>query len=52
MNFENQEARILIEPPPLNQTEIETIVGTKINDLSLYQRAFTHKSAIYKYKLN
>lgn len=51
-NFENQEERVLIDPPPLDQNEIENIVGTKINDLSLYQRAFTHKSALHKYKLN
>ena len=42
---------ILIDPPPLNKNEIESVVGTKINNLSLYQRAFTHKSALKKYKL-
>lgn len=51
MNTENQEPYILIEPPPLDQNEIEKIVGTKINDISFYQRAFTHKSAIHKYTL-
>ena len=42
---------ILVDPPPLERSEIEKIVGTKINDLSLYQRAFTHKSALKKYTL-
>lgn len=28
---------------------IETLVGTKINNLSLYQKAFTHKSALKEY---
>lgn len=42
---------VLIDPPPLNKNEIESVVGTKINNLSLYQRAFTHKSALKKYKL-
>jgi len=42
---------ILVDPPPLDKSEIEKIVGTKINDLSLYQRAFTHKSALKKYTL-
>ena len=47
--FENV---VLVDPPPLNRNEIEQIVGTKINDLSLYQRAFTHKSALKKYTLS
>ena len=50
--FQNdQEEIILVEPPPLNKNEIEKIVGTKINNLSLYQRAFTHKSALKKFTL-
>ena len=30
----------------LTKTIVENILGTKINDLSLYQRAFTHKSKV------
>jgi ribonuclease-3 len=30
----------------LTRASIEEILGTKINDLSLYQRAFTHKSKL------
>src|SRR5210317_1419887 len=33
-----------------NQQDIEKLVGTKIKDLSLYQRAFTHKSALKEYE--
>ena len=42
----------LIDPPLLIRSEIENIVGTKINDISFYQRAFTHKSALKKFTLN
>lgn len=48
---EDQEEIVLIEPPPFDRKQIEAIVGTKINNLSLYQRAFTHKSALKKYTL-
>ena len=41
----------MIEPPELDREEIENIVGTKINDLFLFRRAFTHKSALKKYTL-
>lgn len=30
----------------VEKTQIEQLVGTKINDQSLYQKAFTHKSAL------
>ena len=40
----------LIDPPELVRSDIEQLVGTKIRDVSLYQRAFTHKSALKKYK--
>lgn len=39
----------LLEPPELDKTEIEKLVGTKINDLNLYRTAFTHKSALKQY---
>ncbi len=41
---------ILIEPPPFNHLAIEALVGTKINDPSFYIRAFTHKSALKRYR--
>lgn len=33
----------------ISRQDIENIVGTKINDLNLYIRAFTHKSALKQY---
>jgi ribonuclease-3 len=33
----------------IQQSKLEDLVGTKINSLSLYQKAFTHKSAIKEY---
>ena len=39
-----------METPPVTQRElIEEIVGTKVKNLELYQRAFTHKSALKRY---
>jgi ribonuclease-3 len=49
--FQNDSPIILVDPPPLNREEIEKIVGTKINDINFYQRAFTHKSALKNYNL-
>lgn len=40
----------LVDPPSMDREHIEQLVGTKIRDVSLYQRAFTHKSALKKYK--
>jgi ribonuclease-3 len=34
----------------IDRTTIEKLVGTKVNDLALYQRCFTHKSALKKYE--
>ena len=42
---------MLIDPPELIKKDVETLVGTKINNLDLYRRAFTHKSALKKYTL-
>lgn len=36
----------------LNKEDIDTIVGTKVGDIELYRRAFTHKSALKKYDLD
>ena len=41
----------LIDPPELDSNEIDKLVGTKVKDISLYLRAFTHKSALKKYTL-
>lgn len=38
-----------MEIPELNKSEIDELVGTKVKDISLYLRAFTHKSALKKY---
>lgn len=40
-----------MEPPELNIDEINKLVGIKINDISQYRKAFTHKSALKKYNL-
>ena len=50
--FQNDSPIILVDPPPLHREEIEKVVGTKINDINYYQRAFTHKSALKNYKLS
>jgi ribonuclease-3 len=42
---------ILIEPPPLDRNALEKLVGTKVNNLAIYQKAFTHKSALKRYTL-
>ena len=45
MSDTNEEI-VLIAPPQLNRESIDKLVGTKVSDISLYQRAFTHKSAL------
>ena len=47
----SDEELVLVDPPPLDQQEIENLVGTKIKNLSLFRKAFTHKSALKKYTL-
>jgi len=47
----DEETIVLIEPPSLDQQEVESLVGTKIKNLSLFRKAFTHKSALKKYTL-
>jgi ribonuclease III len=41
----------LVPCPEFNRAQIESLVGTKIKNLNLYIRAFTHKSALKKYQL-
>jgi ribonuclease-3 len=36
-------------PPILSRDELNSLVGTKIKNIELYQRAFTHKSALKRY---
>jgi len=50
--FQNDNQIILVDPPHIDRNEIDNIVGTKINDIKYYQRAFTHKSALKRYILN
>jgi ribonuclease-3 len=40
-----------IPPPTLNREDVESLVGTKVVNISLYQQAFTHKSALKRYTL-
>jgi len=47
----DDEVFVLIDPPPLDRIEIEKLVGTKVNNLAIYQKAFTHKSALKRYLL-
>ena len=47
-----EEEVVLVDPPPLDQQDIEQLVGTKITNLSLFRKAFTHKSALKKYTLD
>jgi ribonuclease-3 len=47
----DEEEYTLVDPPPLLKSEIDHLVGIKVNDISLYQKAFTHKSAMKKYTL-
>lgn len=42
---------ILVAPPHLCKRDIEKLVGIKINNIDIYQTAFTHKSALKKYTL-
>ena len=40
----------VVPPPPvLHRDKVNSLVGTKIKNLALYQRAFTHKSALKRY---
>ena len=39
-----------MEPAPeLSRDHMNTLVGTKVKSMELYQRAFTHKSALKRY---
>ncbi len=47
----DDEPHVLLDPPELDRKNIDDLVGTKVKDISLYLRAFTHKSALKKYTL-
>ena len=38
------------ELPLLPREVLSTLVGTKVKDVAIYRRAFTHKSALKRYK--
>ena len=40
---------ILVPPPELSRDVVNALAGTKIKDITLYRRAFTHKSALKRY---
>jgi ribonuclease-3 len=42
----------LVDAPPLDREALEALIGTKVTDITLYQRAFTHKSALKRYTLD
>ena len=48
--METVESPELIDAPTIDRVALERLVGTKINDIKLYRRSFTHKSALKKYK--
>lgn len=43
---------ILIDPPNIDVSKLERLIGTKVKNVDLYMRAFTHKSALKRYTLN
>ena len=49
MSSDDEANVTLIEAPLLDKGKLEALVGTKVNNLSLYRRAFCHKSASKKY---
>lgn len=42
----------MASPVEITRAEIDALVGTKTNDVSLYRRAFTHKSALKTYEFD
>jgi ribonuclease III len=45
-----EEPTPLIDPPLLPRDVLSTLVGTKVKNTELYRRAFTHVSALKRYK--
>jgi ribonuclease-3 len=48
--METVESPELVDAPNIDRVALERLVGTKINDIKMYRRSFTHKSALKKYK--
>lgn len=46
---EVQTSLVPVPPPELSRDVVNALVGTKVKDMKLYQRAFTHKSALKRY---
>ena len=47
--MESEQLEVQTPPPELSRDFVNALVGTKVKDLKLYQRAFTHKSALKRY---
>jgi ribonuclease-3 len=52
MSSDSDDSVSLVDPPVFSRTEMDTLVGVKITNIALYQKAFTHKSAMKKYTLS
>jgi len=48
-NAEFETNVVKLPPPELSRDVVNALAGTKIKDLNLYRRAFTHKSALKRY---
>jgi len=46
----DNEVEVLVDPPELERLMLSALVGTKVNKIEFYRRAFTHKSALKRYK--
>lgn len=46
----DNEVEVLVDPPELERSMLSALVGTKVNKIEFYRRAFTHKSALKRYK--
>ena len=46
---QSEQLEVQTPPPELSRDFVNALVGTKVKDLKLYQRAFTHKSALKRY---
>ena len=49
MEPESETNVVKLPPPELSRDVVNALVGTKVKDLALYRRAFTHKSALKRY---
>ena len=49
MEPESETNVVKLPPPELSRDVVNALVGTKVKDLTLYRRAFSHKSALKRY---